>query len=109
MDPVVPEGVEAANLAVCRPVDAIPSVTDVTVPCAAVDIATGRQLWGFNRVHPLLINSIFLVQMSEEMKIRRVQAVARGVKLGTLVTYQEKQHMYRVVSSEERQERTGGG
>jgi hypothetical protein len=109
VDPVVPEGVEAANLAFCRAVDAIPSVTDVTARCAAVDIATGRQLRGFNRVHPLLINSIFLVQMSEEMISRRVQAVARGMKLGTLVTYQEQQNMYKALSSEERRERTSGG
>jgi len=52
VDPVVPEGVEAANLAVCRPVDAIPSVTDVTTQCAAVDIATGRQLTGVQQGTP---------------------------------------------------------
>lgn len=107
MDPVVPDGVEAANLAVCRPVDAIPPVTGVTAPCSAVDIATGRQLRGFNRAHPLLIDAMFLVQMSEQMKSRWVQAVARGVKMGTLVTYQERRNMYRAVSSEHRQERTG--
>ena len=43
------------------------------------------------------------------MKSRRVQAVARGMKLGTLVTYQEQQNMYKAVSSEERQGRTGAG
>jgi len=104
VDPVVPEGVEAAKLAVCRPVAAIPSVSDVRAQCAAVHIATGRQLRRLNRVHPLLINSIFLVQMSEEMQGRGVQAVARGMKLGALVTYRERQHMYRAVSSEDRKE-----